>query len=257
MKEPYLYDGMEAFSYDLIDELSDFDDYDFYRFLIESNPGSVLDLGCGTGRILAPLASDGIAVVGLDASEEMLAICREKLESIEAEAGLVKGDIRRFELGESFQTILIPGFTIQLLIGEEDLDACLLSCARHLSPGGQLVIPTYLPWEMLETGKERSPSEKRRESEFGESGERFAAWQGWRIDTMEQLLTLENRFRKLDPNGAILVEEEREMTIRWHLPYDMQQRLTRNGFRDVSLYGDFAFDPPEPNSESVIYVARL
>jgi len=256
MDKPYKYSGMEAASYDLVDELSDFDDYPFYRFLIEASPGSVLDLGCGTGRILVGLAEEGIDVTGLDVSREMLDICEEKLAALGREAPLVYGDIRSFDLSETFDTILIPGFTIQLLLSSEDLDACLKSCTRHLKPGGQLVVSTYLPWEMLESGLKRKPLEKKRESDRDTSGESFAAWQGWEIDRIEQRLQLSNRFQKLDSAGEVLSEENLTMTLCWHLPYDMQRLLQKHGLGDISLYGDFTFDPPEADTEAIVYVGR-
>ena len=255
MKAPYRYDGIEASAYDLIDELSEFDDFDFYRMLIESNPGPVLDLGCGTGRILVPLAEQSIEVVGLDASEDMLAICREKLERANSKARLMAGDMRRFELNESFATIIVPGFSIQLLLAEQELDACLQSCLAHLRPGGQLILPTYMPWEMLESGLDRMPLQKRRESPPDERGQRYVAWQGWEIDKLEQRLTLKNRFQRVDSEDAVIQEQNREMTIRWHLPYEMQSRLSNLGYQEISLYGDFMFEAPQPQSESVIYVA--
>ena len=52
LDQPYLYSGLEAWSYDLVDELTQFEDFGFYRMMLESCPGPVLDLGCGTGRIL-------------------------------------------------------------------------------------------------------------------------------------------------------------------------------------------------------------
>ena len=257
MKAPYQYDGLEAISYDLVDELSDFDDYAFYRLLIESNPGPILDLGCGTGRILVPLAEEGMDVIGLDASPEMLAICRKKLGSGSENVRLVQGDIRRFDLNERFSMILIPGFSIQLLLEEDDLDACLKACLAHLKPGGQVIIPTYLPWEMLESGFDRMPLEMHRESETDENGQRFVARQGWELDRFKQRLTLKNRFQQVDSSDTVLVEEDREMTIHWQLPYEVQSRLGQIGFSEIDVYGDFQTDKSAENSESIIYVAKI
>lgn len=256
MKKPYEYCGMEATSYDLVDELSDFDDYPFYRFLIESNPGRVLDLGCGTGRILCRLARDGIEVTGVDSSAEMLEICRTKLASSGLVATILRDDIRNFNIGSRFDSILIPGFTFQLLLESQEIQRCLDSCFKHLAPSGQLVLPTYFPWEMLDSELEEKPLEKRRESELDLKGERYVAWQGWKISRFEQLLHLENRFQHLDSAGLIIKEEDRSMSLRWYLPYDMQALLQKHGFGDISVYGDFSFDPPESDSESVIYVVR-
>ena len=256
MDKPYEYCGIEASSYDLIDELSDFDDYPFYRFLIESNPGQVLDLGCGTGRILCPLARDGISVTGIDSSHEMLEICQEKLSRSGLEAKLSLGDMRKFDLSSQFDSILIPGFTFNLFLDTHEIEGCLDACFKHLKTSGQLVLPTYIPWEMLEGEPNQKPLKKRSESSSDQNGSRIVAWQGWEINRFDQLLRLRNRFQHLDFNGIVQSEEDRTMALRWHLPYDMLTLLRKCGFGDVSVYGDFTFDPPESDSESVIYVAR-
>ncbi len=257
MEKPYEYYGMEASSYDLIDELSDFDDYSFYRFLIESNPGRVLDLGCGTGRILCQLVRDGIEVTGVDSSSEMLEICRKKISKSELYASVLEGDIRNFSLGSKFENILLPGFTFNLLLEPWEIEGCLEACLRHLEPLGQLVLPTYLPWDMLESESNQKPMEIRRESICDRSDERIVAWQGWEIDRFRQLLHLRNRFQRISSSGCVQKEENRSMTLRWHMPYDMQRLLQKCGFGDISIYGDFTFDQPEADSESIVYVARI
>ena len=75
---------------------------------------TILDVGCGTGRILLGLKEQGLDVVGLDSSPEMLCQCRQKLSANQLEAELYEGDMRSFDLKRSFSTILIPGFSIQL-----------------------------------------------------------------------------------------------------------------------------------------------
>lgn len=255
MDAPYLYDGLEASSYDRVDELADFNDVPFFRLLVDSHPGSVLDLGCGTGRTLVPLVEDGIDVVGLDSSRSMLDICRGKLERLSLESELIQGDMRRFKLERRFASILVPGFSFQMLEKPEDQIACLESCRHHLETGDQLVLPIYYPWEMLESDSDESPMEIRKEA-LGEEGERVVAWQRWKIDRLGQLLYLENRYQRIDAGGKILGDESRSMTLRWEMPYDMQRLLSGCGYSEVEMYGDFEMRPPESDSESIIFVAR-
>lgn len=256
MMKPYQYCGIEAQSYDLVDELSDFDDYPFYRFAIESNPGKVLELGCGTGRILARLAEEGVTVTGVDSSSEMIDICRAKIARLGKDARVEMGDMREFDFGDRFDTILIPGFTIQLLLDPVETRRCLECCLKHLQPNGQLVVTTYMPWEMLDHDTDEKAIERKRASETDSNGMKFIAYQGWQLDRAKERLTLLNRFQQIDKDGTVVAEENRSMTLRWYLPYDMQRLLGEAGFSDISVYGDFVFEPPEPDAESVIYVAR-
>ena len=101
------------------------------------------------------------------------------------------------------------------------------------------------------------PLEMHREGETDENGQRFVAWQGWELNRIEQRLTLKNRFQHLDSSDTVLVEEDREMTIHWHLAYEMQSRLGRIGFPEIDLYGDFQTNKSAENSESIIYVAKV
>ena len=61
--------------YDFVPAYSHRRDLDFYVDLCRSGGGKVLELGCGTGRLVLPIASAGLEIVGLDLSEYMLAKC--------------------------------------------------------------------------------------------------------------------------------------------------------------------------------------
>src|SRR5690606_32395034 len=98
--------------------------------------------------------------------------------------------------------------------------------------------------------------EERRAVENAETGQRFVALQGWRLEAREQRLHLQNRYESRDRQGRLLAAEDKEMTLRWYVPHEMMQLLEKAGFSDVSLYGDFDFEAPDDESESIIYVAR-
>ena len=72
-------------------------DVDFYRGLARESDGPVLELGCGTGRVLLPIARDGIACTGLDSSEAMLEELRRKRPP--GNLRLVRGSMRDFDFG--------------------------------------------------------------------------------------------------------------------------------------------------------------
>ncbi|MDQ8187630.1 class I SAM-dependent methyltransferase [Pelagicoccus sp. SDUM812002] len=254
----YDYEGMEAELYDQLDELSDFEDLSFYQWFVDLVDGPILDLGCGTGRILLPFAEDGKEVVGLDGSQTMLDLCASRLESAGATAELVRGDMRDFDLGDRrFGSILVPGFSVQMLLEDVELEACFDCCRKHLREDGQLIVSTHMPWEMIWDGRESCPMEERKRVDLPEIGEQLVAFQAWQIDTHKQRLVLKNRFERWDAAGDLVSSETKEMTIRWHLPHEMMVRLGEAGFSDVSVYGDFDFEPPEPDSESLVYLARI
>src|SRR5918912_795093 len=101
----------DAWLAELYDAFPFSDDLPFYRRLAREQGARVLELCCGTGRLLVPLAEPGREIVGLDASEAMLRIAQRKLEqagpSAAGRARLVRGDVRDFDLGEPFDLAIV------------------------------------------------------------------------------------------------------------------------------------------------------
>ena len=257
MNGPYVYSGLEADLYDQLDELSDFDDLEFYRWFVDAFGGRILDVGCGTGRILLPLAQEGREMVGLDVSPEMLTVCQKKLDKESVQARLVEADMRDFSIGnERFDTVMVPGYSLQLLADENDFQSCLASCVRHLKREGQLIVPIYMPWEMLWADEESQDMELRRKSKGPSGKTAVLAYQGWSINKPRQLLHLKNRYEERSSKGVLLKSQETEMTLRWEMPFDMIRRLKELDLSDVSLYGDYTFEVPDEASETIVYVAR-
>ncbi|MBT2507445.1 methyltransferase domain-containing protein [Streptomyces sp. ISL-98] len=100
---------------------------------------SVLDVGCGTGGHLKYFAEDFTVVEGLDLTEGMLDVARRNLPEIPVQCG----DMRSFELGRRFDAVVCLFATIGNLVGQDELDTTLSTFARHVVPGGVLVIE---PW---------------------------------------------------------------------------------------------------------------
>jgi SAM-dependent methyltransferase len=124
-------------------------DIDFYVEAARECGGPVLELGCGTGRILIRTAQAGIDISGLDASEGMLSVCRARLDTEPADVRrrttLHQGDMRHFDLGSKFRLITMPFRPFQFLLTVEEQLACLSSIWRHLEPDGQLVFDLFNP----------------------------------------------------------------------------------------------------------------
>jgi SAM-dependent methyltransferase len=97
-------------------------------------PATVLDAGCGTGRIAGRLAELGHEVVGLDVDASMLAVARRELPALE----WVEADLASFDLARTFDVVLVAGNTIPLL-EPGTLPAAAARLAAHLGDGGLLV----------------------------------------------------------------------------------------------------------------------
>jgi ubiquinone/menaquinone biosynthesis C-methylase UbiE len=114
-------------------------DVAFYVEQAKDSGGPVLELGCGTGRVLIPTARLGLSCVGLDASAEMLAVLREKNPPENLE--LVNGRMEAFDLGERrFRLVTAPFRATQHLLDVDAQLSALENVRRHLAPGGAFVL---------------------------------------------------------------------------------------------------------------------
>ena len=112
------------------------EDLDFWLRLAERQGGPLLELGCGTGRILVPLAQHGYRVFGLDRDAAMLAYLRAHMpENCRSSIHVWQANLAQFNLGQSFPLILLPCNTLSTLSVQER-NATFNCVYRHLAPGG-------------------------------------------------------------------------------------------------------------------------
>jgi SAM-dependent methyltransferase len=97
-------------------------------------PASVLDAGCGTGRVGIELARHGIEVVGADVDASMLATARRLAPHIT----WVESDLRALELGRTFDLVVMAG-NVPLFTPPGTQPELVAGVARHVAPGGHLV----------------------------------------------------------------------------------------------------------------------
>ena len=90
-------------------------DVSYYSDLVRSKPGNVLDMACGTGRITIPVAKLGVKVTGLDLVPAMLKQAEEKANHQALSISLVQADMRKFDLGQKFDWVLLPFNSMQHL----------------------------------------------------------------------------------------------------------------------------------------------
>ena len=126
----------------------DFEEYDddvsFYQSLAEFHGESVLEFGCGTGRVLVPLAEAGLRVTGVDINAAMLAIARRRAGRRRA-VTLRRGDMRTIDLKQTFALVTVPLGGLQHLATIDDVAAAIATLARHLAPGGVAAVDVEPP----------------------------------------------------------------------------------------------------------------
>jgi SAM-dependent methyltransferase len=135
--------------YDAAYAAMDLVDMAFYVDLAKESCGTVLEIGCGTGRVLLTTARAGIKIHGLDNSAPMLGVLREKIahESAEVQNNITlhAGDMRDFRLNRTFPLVTIPFRPMQHMFTVADQIAALKSAASHVAEGGLLAFDVFYP----------------------------------------------------------------------------------------------------------------
>ena len=106
---------------------------------------TVLELACGTGRVAIPLAKAGLQVTGIDLSRGMLDEARRKAAAEGVSATWIEADMRAFDLGATFSTIILVANGLCHLLTIADFEACAACVRKHLAPGGRFIIDVFVP----------------------------------------------------------------------------------------------------------------
>ena len=116
--------GFSAEFYDHVPTYRERPDVAFYVSEALSARGLVLEVGCGTGRVVLPTARAGVDIVGLDLSAHMLRVCRSRLSEepadVQARVQLTQGDMREFSLSMQFSLVTLPFRSFQHLVTAAD-----------------------------------------------------------------------------------------------------------------------------------------
>jgi SAM-dependent methyltransferase len=237
---------------------------EFYRGLaaeVRRRGEGLLEVACGTGRVAIRLAQDGTRTVGLDLSLKMLAVAREKSRGVDT-VTWVQGDMRAFDLSETFALVLIPGHAFQNLNSPDDQVACLRCIRRHLKPGGQLV--AHLDHQGIENfgwlaglvGGKAGIFELDGEFQHAATGQQIKMSRAWTYEPATQTATCTTAWEAIGADGQVVDRWQNEPS-RLHcvFPFEMEHVLARAGFTRAHVYGDFQLNPLEDHSPSMIWIA--
>lgn len=236
-------------------------DIDFFVEMAQETGGPVLEIGCGSGRVLIPTARAGIEIVGLDLSRSMLALCQRKLsqepEEVQARIELVEGDMCDFDLNREFNLVTIPFRPFQHLVAIEDQLSCLECIRTHLVDGGKLILDLFNP-HLKWLADEESMKKWNEEPEFTMPDGRKVVRRGRNLsqDRFNQRHEVELSHLVTYPDGR---EEEltQRFWMRYFFRFEVEHLLARTGFEVENLYADYdksPFGSKEPGE--LVFVAQ-
>jgi SAM-dependent methyltransferase len=211
------------------------EDVPFYLEEAQRSGGPVLELAVGTGRIAVPIAASGIPVVGVDLSEGMLQVARERAEAAGAELDLRYGDMRDPPVEGTFPLVLVPFRSMLHMETDADRRSVLRAIKRHLDPAGYLIFDVFAPAadDIADTHGRWVERER-------------GIWE--RADWDEQTRTLVLRVRD--------ATAESEMSLAWLSMPEWRRLLAEEGYEVDALYGWFDRSPWTGGEDS-IWICRL
>lgn len=235
-------------------------DAPFYVEMARQSGGPVLEIGCGTGRVLLEIAREGIEIEGVDNSAAMLRVLRTHLDAeppeVRGRVRLHEGDMRSFRLPKKFPLVIIPFRPLQHMYTMADQLAALKTAAAHLADGGKLVFDVFYPkLELIPAGigEEVLELEWRVEGDPPKIVRRYLRKESF--DKIAQNFSATFFFRTYV--GEKLVKEETEpLKMSYYTHPQMRALLAMSGLEIVEEYGSFAKAPLDNEASEMIFVVQ-
>lgn len=211
----------------------------------------VLELGCGAGRILGPIAEQGTSVVGIERSPFMLAAGQDTFGGLPPHSRVELGDMRTFRFPEPFDTVIIPYNTLFAMETDDDIRACLARVHEQLVPDGRLYLDCYV---LNETGQS-APSPFRKIDTILDGGRRIEVWEQEGPELPGRRFEMRYRYRIQNPDGVARIETD--VVCHHYAPPDvLLELLDEAGFEITARHGDFDRSPFGPDSVIMVVEAR-
>jgi SAM-dependent methyltransferase len=221
----------------------------FYLELAQKLGGTVLEIGCGTGRITIPMAQQGINITGLDLVPAMIEHAKSKAPTVTVQ--WIVGDVRDFSIDRRFRLIFESGATFQHMLTRADQEKMFACVREHLEPDGRFVVGTIFPQLDLLKDEDEQDWFKYNDAK----GREIAVSGKQHYDPVSQIKT-ETAYRCWkDANGQEVVKGA-PLSLRYTFPQEMEALLHYNGFEVLERYGDWDKSSVTNESDHLIYVCR-
>jgi len=239
------YYGLMATFWDLFrGDTSRWEDRFFFLNVVKKYGQPVLDVGCGTGRILLDFMSQGFDIDGVDNSPDMLALLKQKADTQKMNPRAYQQEMINLSLPRKYQTILVPSSSFQLLLEPSHPSRVMRKFYDHLLPGGVLAMPFMTLW------KEGDPleSEDTKEVVRPEDGATVRRWSYARFDPATGFEHTRDRYEVVRDGQTLQSEEHVQSPATLSYTQEQAAALYREaGFENVQVFHDFTFDPVQPD----------
>jgi SAM-dependent methyltransferase len=229
-------------------------DLDFYLELARQARGPVLEIACGTGRVLLPCLQAGVDIEGLDLFPGMLEALQRKAATMGVTPTTHRADMRDFALTRRFALVFCAfnGF-VHCLTTDDQLRA-LRTWRGHLAPGGGVVFNVFFPGREYLAESEGTPV---LEAEVRDpaTGLPVRIYDTRTMHRVEQVQHSSIEIQELDTEGRVAAAHRSETDMRWTFKPEMELLLAAAGFARGEICGDFDRRPLTRDDEQMIVFA--
>jgi SAM-dependent methyltransferase len=215
-----------------------------------------LELGCGTGRLLLPLARAGFSITGVDMSPRMLEVAQAKVDGagLDDQITLVQADMREVNLPQHYRLAFIAINSFMHLTTLEDQLAALRVWRKLLLPGGLLIIDVDNPdpRHLLEADGRLDLQGRWFDPDTGAT---VLKHMSRTLDAARQLQHVLFIYDEVFPDGQMR-RTLAPFQARYLYRYEGELLLNKAGFTPEQVYGSYDLDPYGSDSERMIFVAR-
>ncbi len=212
----------------------------------KTSPKLILDLGCGTGSMTNLMATKGYEMLGVDLSEDMLAIARDKAKEQNADVIYLNQDMTELDLYGTIDAVISCGDALNYVLDEKDLLAAFKNVNMFLNPGGLFVFDMNTVYKFKEVLGNNTYAENLDASAY--------IWENYfyeeeSINEYEVNIFIQNDDGTFDKTTEI--HHERGYTID-----QIKELLAAAGMTLEAIYHDGTFEPVKPTTERMYFVAR-
>lgn len=232
------------------------DDLLMYRSFAERTGGPLLELACGTGRLLLPLARAGYEITGVDISPALLAVARRKIEAtgLQDRVTLVQADMRDLRLPRRFRLAFVAVNSFMHLLTTGDQLRALRCWREHLTADGLLILDLFQPSPqgLLEADGHLTLDRQWQDPETGATVLRQTSRT---LNLAEQTLEVTFIYEETLSDGRVR-RTLAPFRMRYLHRFEAELLLRVAGYELEQVYGTYELDPLESDSERMILVAR-
>ncbi len=230
----------------------------FYRHMAANLGGPVLELGCGTGRLMYDWVKEGLEVTGVDLSSSMLERAEHRLVPLgkkrRAQWTLRRGNMSTLKLAQKYNVVVSAFNTMMHLYDREALSRFLKNVRRHLAPGGTFLFDVLNPdmrWIL------RDPNRRWARTRF-----RHPRYGVWYYYSTNHYYDAQTQIAYVYIYHEPVTEDEgptymMRLAHRMFFPCELQNELYHNGFVVDGLFGGFDGADLELDSPSQVYICSV